>query len=210
MYNEIVTGVQQVSDGATTKARGGRQGEQLASELHGRFYEQTFRNNVYSGSIVGQVTTVGLATTYTGLCLSNPISSPNNLVVLSAGYSFIVAFAAGAHIGLMTGYNGTTNVTHTTPVTVRSQKFIGTAAATPSSYGLLDSAATLPTAPTVNLILGSGLTGAISTVPHIGPSLIEVAGQIILPPGAYCAFYTSTASGTAGGAFSFSWEEVPV
>lgn len=207
MFNEVLVGNQSVKDGNIARARGGQQGEQIASELHGRYYEQTVRDNVFSASVVGQVTTVGLNTTYTGLVLSNPVSSRVNLGILSAGYSFIVAFAAGAHIGLMTGYNGTTNVTHTAAVTVRSQRFIGSAAA---ANGLVDSSATLPTAPTVNLIFGSGLTGAITTAPHIGPTLVEVAAQIVLPPGGYCAFYTSTASGAAGGAFSFAWEEVPI
>lgn len=207
MFNEGIVGPQNQTDSVVAKARFGKQGEQMASELHGRYYEQTYRGNVFSGSIVGQVTTVGLATTYTGLCLSNPVSSSRNLVLLKAGFSFLVAFSAAAHVGLMTGYNGTTNVTHTTPVTVRSQFFIGSAAA---ASGLLDSAATLPTAPTVNEILGSGLTGAITTTPLTGPSNIDLGGSLILPPGAYCAFYTSTASGTASGAFSFTWEEVPV
>lgn len=205
-----IVGPARFLDGSTPQTqRYGQQGDGIVSELHGRFYEQTARGNVFSGSVVGQVTTVGLATTYTGLCLSNPISSPNNLVLVSAGYSFIVAFAAGAHIGLMTGYNATTNVTHTAAVTVRSQKFVGAAATTTASYGLLDSSATLPTAPTVNLILGSGLTGAITTAPTSGPSIVQLDGQIVLPPGAYVAFYTSTASGAAAGAFSFAWEEVP-
>ena len=181
-------------------------GEQLVSELHGRYYEANYRRSLFNGAITGQVTTVGLATTYTGLCLSNPVGSQVNLVILKANYAFIVAFAAGATIGLMTGYNGTTNVTHTTPVTPRSQ-FFGTGAA---GIGLLDSSATLPTAPTLNTILGSGLTGAITTVPHVPAASFDLEGAIILPPGAYCAFYTSTASGAASGAFSFTWEEVPI
>ena len=71
-------------------------------------------------------------------------------------------------------------------------------------------AATLPTAPTLNVILASRLTGAITTVPFVTGGLVDIAGAIILPPGAYCAFYTSTVSGTAAGAFSFSWEEIAV
>ena len=53
----------------------------------------------------------------------------------------------------------------------------------------------------------AGLTGATTTVPYI-PGVIDLEGSIILPPGAYCAFYTSTVSGTAGASFSFQWEEV--
>lgn len=204
MIVEGAVGAQALFDGAKTQARFDRLGGVLVSELRGRYAEQAFRGNLYSGSVVGQVTTVGLATTYTGLCLSNPIGSGINLEVLKVGYSFIVAFAAGAHVGLMTGYNSSTNVTHSVAVTPRSRKFVGAAG---SGAGLLDSSATLPTAPTVDQIFGSGDTGAITTTPF-GPSgYFDLEGSLILPAGAYCAFYTSTASGAAGGAFSFLWAE---
>lgn len=201
---ESSVGVQILADGTKTIGRSDRLGGLLVSELRGRYAEQALRGNLYSGSVVGQVTTVGLATTYTGLCLSNPINSSKNLEVLKCGYSFIVAFTAGAHIGLMTGYNNSTNVTHTAAVTPRSRLFTGAAG---SGSGLLDSSATLPTAPTVDQIFGSGDTGAITTAPHIGPSIVDLEGSLVLAPGAYVAFYTSTASGTAGGAFSFLWAE---
>lgn len=178
----------------------------MVSELRARYAEQCVRGNQFSGSIVGQVTTVGLATTYTGLCLSNPIGSGVNLGVTKCGFSFIVAFAAGAHIGLMTGFNGSTQVTQTTPVTTRSRLFTGAASA---AKGLLASAVTLPTAPTVDQIFGSGLTGAITTGVVV-PSYVDLEGSLVLPPGAYAAFYTSTASGAAAGGFSFQWEEYPV
>lgn len=199
-------GVQTLPAGQAGPVRLGLQADLIVSELHGRYYEQTARGNEYSGSIVGQVTTVGLATTYTGLCLSNPNASLNNLVINKVGLSFLVAFAAAAHVGLMTGFS-TTDVTHTAAVSVRSQKFVGSVV-TPS--GRLDSSATLPVAPTVNQIFGSGLTGAITTAPSAISGLFDLEGSLVLPPGAYCAIYTSTASGAAAGGFSFAWEEVPV
>ena len=106
-------GVQNQSDGASPiSARMGRQGDQIVSELHGRYYEQAYRNNVFVGSngATPSVTTVALATTYTGLALINPASSAVNLSLLKVGYSFIVAFAAGSTVGLMGGYSplGTT------------------------------------------------------------------------------------------------------
>jgi hypothetical protein len=192
--------------GLQAVGRAGNMGDAIVSELHGRYYEATYRRAMFNAAITGQITTVGLATTYTGLCLSNPVGSTVNVVINKVGFAFIVAFAAGATIGLMTGYNAGTNVTHTTPVTPRNQ-FFGVGA---SGVALVDSSATLPTAPTLNTILAAGLTGAITTVPLIGPSVVDLEGSIILPAGAYCAFYTSTVSGAAAGAFSFSWEEVPV
>ena len=204
MINELRVGPLSQGDGSQLISRSGKTGEQIVGDAHPRYYEPTSRNGIYHGAIVGQVTTVGTATTYTGLVLSNPVNSPVNLVITKVGISFIVAFAAGSAVGLMTGYNIATNVTHTTPVTPRSNKFNGSG----GGWGLLDSSATLPTTPTVNCILGAGLTGAITTTPYIETGLVDLEGSIILPPGAYCAVYTSTASGAAAGAFSFQWEEV--
>lgn len=196
-----------MSDTAQTIPRGGRQGDTIVSELHGRYYEASYRERRFvGGNQAGATTTVGLATTHTGLVLSNPINSTVNLVIDKVGASFIVAFAAGAAIGLMTGYNATTNVTHTTPATPRNCKF-GTGAA---GIGLLDVSSTLPTAPVVTHIFGAGLTGAITTTPQIPGFMVDLEGSLILPPGAYCAIYTSTASGTASMIATFQWEEVPV
>lgn len=197
-------GPRKVSDGTENPIRTCTTGEQAVSDAHSRYYESTVRRTTFNGAVAGQVTTVGLATTYTGLCLSNPVGSGVNLVINKVGYSFIVAFAAGAAIGLMTGFNNSTNVTHTTPVIPRNQYFTSSS----GGIGLLDSSAILPTAPTINTILGAGLTGAITTTPFGLGGLVDLEGSIILPPGAYCAIYTSTASGAAAGAFSFQWEEV--
>ena len=185
-------------------ARMGHNGDLIVSELHGRYYEQAYRQNMFGGSIVGQVTTVGLATTYTGLCLSNPAGSNVNLVLDKIGLAFLVGFTASATVGIMTGINQAANVTHTTPAVVRN-KFIGKSSGT----GLLDSAATLSATPVLDVVLFAGLTGAITTAPA-ADGLYELEGSIVLPPGAFAAIYTSTASGTASMSASFSWEEVPV
>jgi hypothetical protein len=199
-------GVTYNTDGGQPEIRQAKTGELVVVDAHARYYEPTSRGQMFSGSITGQVTTVGLATTYTGLCLSNPVGSNVNLVINKVGFAFIVAFAAGSTIGLMTGYNASTNVTHTTPVTPRNQKFTGAG----GGVGLLDSSATLPTAPTLNIVLAGGLTGAITTTTMTPVGVVDLEGSIVLPPGGYCAFYTSTASGAAGGAFSFQWEEVAI
>jgi hypothetical protein len=201
-----VATISSIAGGTQVVQRAGNLGDTIVSELHGRYYETNYRRALYSGSIVSQVTTVGLATTYTGLLLANPVGSTWNLVINKVGYAFAVAPAASMVIGLMTGYNASTNVTLTTPVTARSQ-FFGTGA---SGVGLLASSATMPTAPTLNLILGAMSAATITTAPTLPGALYDLEGSIILPAGAYCAFYTSVASGAASGAFSFQWEEVPV
>lgn len=204
--SNIIVGPQTLTDGGSAPPRGGRSGETLIGAFHARYYEAAYRSSLFNGAIVGQVTTVGLATTYTGLCLSNPVNSTVNLVLTKVGVALLVANAAAAAVGIMTGFNAATNVTHTAVVTPRSQKFT----AVGGGVGLLDSSATLPTAPTLNTILGAGTTAAITTAPTGFGGLWDLDGSIILTPGAYAAIYTSTASGAASGAFSFTWEEVPV
>jgi hypothetical protein len=181
-------------------------GELIASQLHGSRYEASYRRALFSAANqAATTTTVGLATTYTGLCISNPIGSGINMVIERVGMAFLVAFPAAAALGIMVGYNSGTNVTHTTPVTPRNQFFgIGSA-----GIGLADAACTLPTAPILNTVLGAGLTGAITTSVTTGLTILPVEGSIILPPGGYAAIYTSTVAGTSGFLGSFLWEEVP-
>lgn len=185
----------------------GSLGDLIVSPLHGQNYEATARKRVFfAANQSAATTTVGLATTYTGICISNPVGSPVNVELLAVGMGFIVAFPAGAALGLMTGYNSSTNVTHTTPITPASN-FVGE---TYSGRALVDAAATLPTAPVVNMLLGSGLTGAITTSTQGPVGLFKLDGGIILPPGGYAAVYTSTVSGTSGFFGSFAWQEIPI
>jgi hypothetical protein len=201
MLLEGQVGPQALSDGAKAPARLDRTGSVVTLS---KYAEAVAKGNVFLGSIVGQVTSAGTNTTYTGLCLSNPNNSGVDLVLLRADYSFIVAFGTAAHIGLMVG-SSTTEVVHTAAATTRNAK-VGVSTGT--STGKLDSQATLPVTPTVAKILGSGLTGAITTQVYI-PSSVDLDGSIVLPPGSFCAFYTSVASGAAAGGFSFLWEERP-
>ncbi|MDE3022475.1 MAG: hypothetical protein KGI54_11520 [Pseudomonadota bacterium] len=208
MQIQTLVGPQQSALGALQQnLRTGRQGDIIVSELHGRYYETTNSKASFSAANqAGQVTTVGLATTYTGLSLSNPVGSQVNLVINKVSASFPVAPAAAMVVGLMTGYNGTTNVTHTTPVTPKSQ-FIGTG---PAPVALVDAAATLPTAPTLNTVFGFVGTAAVTAVNGVPGIYEDLEGSIIIPPGGYAAIYTSTASGAAGMFASMSWEEVAI
>jgi hypothetical protein len=195
-----------ISAGQQTIVRQGNMGDLIASELHGRYYEAAYRKSMFAAANPSAVTTtVGVATTYVGICLSNPISSTVNLVLNKVGYAFLVAFPAASTVGLMTGYNSGTNVTHTTPLTPKSL-FTGQAA----GVGLVDSSATLPTAPTLTHVFAAGLTGAITTSEIAQSEIVDLEGSIILPPGGYAAVFTSTVSGTSAFWGSMSWEEVPL
>lgn len=209
--NQGIIGAINGSDGPTPiTARLGQQGDQIVSELHGRYYEQTVRGNVYYGSngATPSVTTVALATTYTGLALINPATSTKNLVILKVGYSFIVAFPAGATIGLMVGYSPLGTTTFSAAASPGLGSFVGPSAA--ASAGRVALSATLVGTPVLHTVFASGLTGAITTTPFIPSGVHDMEGSVVLAPGAYAAIYTSTVSGAAALAGSFQWEEVPI
>lgn len=197
-------GVQNNPDGPSAIiARAGRQGDTVVSELHGRYYEQTFRKNMFvAASQAVATTTVGLATTYTGLVISNPITSQVNAVLNFASVMQSVLQATQVEgFAIATGYNGTTNVTHTAALAVRSL-FIGQN----PGIVLADTSATLPTAPFYSVFAHNTATATANGTGQV----IDLGGSIVLPPGAYAAWVTPGQASVAGMWFSFQWEEVPV
>jgi hypothetical protein len=183
-------------------ARQGNQNDVIVSELHGRYYEQAYRKILATAANVAFATTsAGLATTATGLIISNPIGNIFNLVLEKIGWTMAVAPAAAYFVGWAQGFSATTNVVHTTPITPQFA-FYGASGAPTAK---IDSAATLPAAPTYQVILGGG-GGAV----YNGASIYDLEGSILIPPGGYGIIATSIASGASGFAGSFMWEEVPV
>jgi len=88
---QALSGPQANSDGNIGPIRLGKNGDLISSNLHGRFYEQTYRGNVYSLGISNTAATslnaiaTGLtatATPYVGVY--NPPTSTVNLVILKA------------------------------------------------------------------------------------------------------------------------------
>ena len=189
------------ADGTFPVMLGDKQGAGVVSELHARYYNLTYRGKTFSAANqAAQATTVALATTYTGICISNPIGSGINLEMLLASWALSVAPAAIATIGLITGQSGTTNVTHTTPLTPVSD-IVGGAA----GLALADSAATITGTPRWHHQLMGGFTAA--ALPSSPQVLFDLAGAIIIPPGGYIAIGSLTAVTGLG---SFKWAELPV
>lgn len=174
-----------------------------ATQLNPRYYESTYRRQTYTiANQTGVTTSAALTTTYVGLCIANPTTSTVNAVITKAGYAFSVAFAAAAVIGIMTG----TGATISTNLVTARNRFVGGVGA----QCLASTSLTLPGTPVLETILGVGTTAAITTAPNGVGALVDLEGSLILPPGAFAAFYTSTASGASGFFGSFQWTEVPL
>ena len=148
----------------------------------------------------GTTTTVGLATTYTGLCVSNPAGSTVNLIIDNISGGFIVNSTAITMIGLITGYSAAGVVTHTTPLTVYN-KLVGSTAVT--FQGLADSACTLVGTPVWEDWFTTVASGTV-----VGSYFSkDIDGGLIVPPGGYVAIGTTSASGSSGFFGKITWFE---
>lgn len=200
MITEGKVGIQTLSDGSVSELRTGKTGELVASQLHGQYYEQSSRRQLFwAANQSAQAVSAALATTYTGLCVYNPIGSGVLLSLLRIKFALSVAPAAIATIGLISGYTESGGVTaQTTPLTVGNCRIGGQ-----DSAGIALSAATIVT-PTWLAQLYDGFTAA--SLPAPTPP-VDLGGMYTVPPGAFVAIGALTAVTGLG---SIVWEEIPL
>ena len=189
-------------DGFVDRMRYGRSGDLIVSQGHGRYQEAVSRGNVFSAmSQTGCVWTVGLATTYTGVCVSNPNGSGKKLSILAAGFSERVA-PAGIQDVSLAGAFSTTDVTHSVPGVPLNMQ-VGN-----SSIGVakFDTGATLPVAPKYLLPLIAGKTSAaLSTASSI--ALVEIGGLVEVKPGGFVIIACFTVGAAVGQMGCIIWEQ---
>lgn len=215
-------GPQTVADGVAGVPRLGKAGEGVVTELHGRFYEQVYRGNVYgvgtAGAVALSANTITLtATTTPILGIWNPSSSSVNAVVLQAVLvdfiNNVTSVALGGFVWAVSGGNG---VITTGLVPYNRKTLIQNGSSARGFAG-----ATALTGLTNNLVViegaefntASGLltTTVAATTPT--PSISGVAnldGSIIVPPGGVLALLNTVSTTTHSVWGRIMWEEVPV
>jgi len=181
----------------------GNQNDLIVSQLHGKMYEQSLRLNMFfAANQAATTTTIALATTYTGFCLSNPAGNTKNVVPRQVAIMETTAPGALSGFAIAGGYAVAGVVTHTTPLTPYSTVLGNGQTATAKA----DAAATLVGTPLVILPL-TGVDDAADIQRH-GPTIVDLQGSIIIPPGGYVFVYTLTVH--TGMFAGMTWEEVPV
>jgi len=218
--NQVNVGAQNQADGSQlVVARAGRQGDQIVSELHGRFYEQAYRGNVYSSGLAAltalSANTITLtATTTPILGIYNPLGSGVNAVVLQA------ALAAGINNTSSTGpgifvWASSTGNTGLSTGSVPAPRFLGGAAA--KCKGL---AGVALTGLTSNLVVAHSADFATPTIITTAtlpatvqtPSVMNIEnidGAFIIPPGGILALLNTVSTTTTSVHGRLMWEEVP-
>lgn len=177
-----------------------QQGAGLVTELHARYYQQTVRNNMFSVNTQGTAvtTTAALATTWTGLGVSNPAGSGVNLVFNKFSATQF-AVGAAATIGILGGVG-----VLATSLAIQS-RLIGSGAVSKAN------ASAGATISTPLLIATFGSLGSVATTGYgLIPGLfVDLEGSIVVPPGSFIGTYTSIVT-TSALNFGFTWEEVPL
>lgn len=203
-------------DGANPGVLGGRQGEAIVSQLHGRSYTQASRGNLFyaSNAAAGAAFSIFSNATYVGLGIwnQNPLK---NLSIVRANLGFDAQAStaasgwgyawvnAGYALGTAAPLSAVTAITAT-----RGSCLLGSAGQNNSS-AIAFSGATLTTALTWGRCATfSTSTGAITV--QMGIQLSEdFDGTMIVPPG-FAFFMTSAILTGVTGVGTLIWEEVPV
>jgi hypothetical protein len=179
----------------------GPHGELLIS-----FYEapyrmlQKYKQTFFAANQADTTWSVGLTTTYTGFCLSNPAASKKNLSVLKVGFILNAAPAAIDPVGIAQGW-AAVDCTHTAALTVYDgQK--GLAAA--QANGRADAGnTTLSATPVYRQWILGGFTATV--LPSGSNPVIDEGGLIELVPG---GFVIIAAIGVLHGMAFAEWAEV--
>jgi len=182
--------------------RAGAQQSLFVSQRHGLLYEPSYAGNIGVVANPSAVTTsAALATTYVGLCLSNPATSTVNLAVLNVSASLLVAPSTITTMFLAGGYAAGGVTAHTTALTPLASVL----GVTSTLQGLADSACTLVGTPAYLRVLGQAPTATTSFAVNV-----NIDGSIIIPPGGYVCIATNIAGPASGFVGSMMWEENPL
>lgn len=222
-------GVQTLSDGVGQAFRQGRQAELIVSELHGRFYEQNFRGNIFSGGMTltainnatfTSATTGATATPVAGVW--NPAGSSVNLEILQAVLSVTLtalqATGAGPFVWAASAGNPATVQQITTGLKPFSRKTLqqsGSQALNVSGVALTGLTNALA------ILGGSALSGgaqynasllgtAVGFMPAAAGLTENLDGSIIVPPGGVLVLLATTTPVAHSAASLLVWQEVPL
>lgn len=219
-------GPQVLIDGVTQPFRQGRSAEMIVQELHGRFYEQTYRNALYMGGMTA-LTAITNATFTTGTLgatctpivgIWNPGTSTVNLAILQAILSITITATPATGCApfvwaVSTGNNaltlGNVPVNRKTLAASGSQaKVFGGAALTGLTNNLVVAIGSALTGGQFgNLSMTEGTVAAPPTIAG-GITFENLDGSILVPPGGVLALLATTTPVAHSAVSGLIWEEV--
>jgi hypothetical protein len=225
----LTVGPQAGADGAVVSSRAGKLGDQIVSELHGRFYEQNYRGALFSGGMTTtSISNATFTTATTGATATpivgvwNPSGSTVNLVILQA--TMVITLSAGTSTGggtfqwvvSTTGQNAIS--TGGTPWNRKTLSQAGSIAGAKNMAGV----ALTGLSGSLSILGGSALAGGSSgnfsfvgtaagdATTQSGVSVENLDGSIIVPPGMILGLFCTTTPVAHSAGTNMIWEEVPL
>jgi hypothetical protein len=207
----IKPGVVTAQDGTYPELRGARKGGLVSQDVGGRYEEGAYRGAIFGVGQTSAAALTAVGTGVTGLTLFNPTGSGKNLSLLDVSVAFTPLTLAT--VGITVVLAGVAQAATPTGLTVL------TAASTLVGGGNLPvaktySAATLTTAPIILRVVGNWQSTVLTT--SGGATAVaallkdEVAGAIIVPPGAVICLAGIGTVADASVIASMTWEEIPL
>lgn len=197
-----------VPDGTITQALlQGKQGELVDAKLHGDWYTQAYRGNLFwvttaTGGTTIPIQASALASTFT---LLNPPASGKNLELVSYSAAFVSATTVVSDVSLYYQTNiGTSNaaLASLTTLTTHSANLGGSSVSQAIAYSAATFTGTLTKGP---ILFGPGATTNTNPLP------VEYLfnGRIIVPPGT-AVTTAGNAAQTSAASQVFFWIENPL
>lgn len=186
-------------DGSNLPALQGKAGEQVVTELHGKWFTSAYRGRVFqTGVLIAGVTIPVNTTTSPTFTLFNPAQSGVVLELISLDVGWPAA--AASVVGTLLGTTGVQTPTSVTAGNIYSTAIGGGAVPKAAFY----------TAATIVAITQHMPLITISTVTDtMNPAHVDFDGRIILTPGSLFTL-TSTPVQTAVALPCLAWSEYPV
>ena len=225
--------VASIGSGTPTTARFGQLSDAIVSELHGRFYETTYRGNMYSGGLTtltalananftvanGLSATLATAAASTPIIgLYNPASSTINAAIHQATLAItqtnLTATGAGGFVWAVFANNPSVS-TGATPISRKTLTAVGSQCKTLANVALtgLSNVGVALAASALNGGIGyniSSVATASGFTPPVVTAVENLDGSLIIPPGGVLALYATTTPAALSAVGSLLWEEIPV
>ncbi len=193
------------SDGTTVTALAGKAGEQVVTNLRGKYYTSNYRGTVFTFNRTAVTVPVIAATLVSVFSLWNPPGSGKNAELISFDYGIVLATTVVDVVGL---YYSSGSLALAGTFTTAGTALSGSVGSTAANVVLPYSAYTHSGTPTRHSILG--FFGAVTTT-NSQPAHLDFDGRVIVPPGTVVSIAMSTAASTTSGVdLGLTWAEVPV
>ena len=209
---------QSYGNAAQPLIRQGQLGDLIVSELHGKWYEQVYRGNVFSYGMTStalSANTITLTATTTPIIgVWNPSASNVNLVMMKAKCIITVAGNSAVAPGAFMWATSTGNGAISTGNAPLNRKTLANTGSQAKAFNI----STALTGITNNLVIQHAAAfgtlvaaqGATASPIISDGGLEEFDGSLIVPPGGVLALLNTTSTTTVSVSSMLMWEEVPL